>query len=195
MTCVRHGDATRVRVPALAEPLCGAFRPGHFEGVATVVAKLFGLTGPCLAVFGRKDYQQWKIVQTMARDLFVPVEVVGHPIVREADGLAMSSRNRYLSPTDRARAVAIPQALTAAANAYANGLRDAAALRAQVETNIRPIASSIDYVDLRDAETLAAVPAVLPQTGRVLLAVALRVGTTRLIDNVVLGEDTGPLHT
>ncbi len=110
----RPGDETRVRVGATAAPLCGAHRPGHFEGVATVVAKLFALTGPSVAVFGRKDYQQLRVISRFTADLFLPVEIVGLRTVREPDGLALSSRNAYLSPEQRAAALAIPRGLSAA---------------------------------------------------------------------------------
>ncbi len=112
------GEQTRVHVGALAAPLCGRFRPGHFEGVATVVSKLFALAGPCVAVFGKKDYQQLAILRRLATDLFFPVEIVGHPIIRERDGLAMSSRNAYLSPPDRQRALALSRGLAAAWSAF-----------------------------------------------------------------------------
>lgn len=187
-----HGDQTRVRVPDVAAPLEGAFRPTHFEGVATVVSKLFNLVGPCVAVFGRKDYQQWRVLSRMARDLFLPVEVVGHPTVRERDGLAMSSRNRYLSPEDRLRASAIPEALSAAVHAWARGERRAAALRDEVEASLRTVVDAIDYVALRDADDLRDVPETLAPDARAVLALAVRVGATRLIDNVVLGEDPAP---
>jgi pantoate--beta-alanine ligase len=182
------GEQTRVIVRALAQPLCGAFRPGHFEGVATIVAKLFALVGRSVAVFGRKDYQQWRVLARMAEDLMLPVEVVGMATVREPDGLARSSRNRYLSAEERARAAAIPRALGDAVRAWESGARDAHALRERAEAALRPIASSMDYVDVRDPDTLA------PWTAgdRALLAVALRVGSTRLIDNVVLGEEPPP---
>jgi pantoate--beta-alanine ligase len=187
------GDETRVRPGALAEPLEGAFRPGHFEGVATVVAKLFGIVGPCVAVFGRKDYQQLLVVRRMTRDLFVPVEVVGHPIVREADGLAMSSRNVYLSPDERARALGIVRGLDAAARRFAAGERSARALESAAREPIEPAATSIDYVEARDAETLAPIEGDVSQ--RAVIVVACRVGTTRLIDNLVLGEDAPPLRS
>jgi pantoate--beta-alanine ligase len=183
------GDQTRVRVGALAEPLCGRFRPGHFEGVATVVAKLFTLAGPCVAVFGRKDYQQLRVISRMAEDLFLPVEVIGLPTVREPDGLAMSSRNRYLAPADRARAATLPRALGEAVRAWQAGDRDAEGLRARVEQAVAPAVDSIDYVEIRDADTLAPYDG---QAGRALLALAVRVGGARLIDNVVLGEDAAP---
>src|SRR5271166_6001371 len=115
------GGQTRVRVGALAEPLCGRFRPGHFEGVATVVAKLLAVVGPCQAVFGRKDYQQLLVVRRMVRDLLLPVTVVDHPTVREADGLAMSSRNGYLSRDERTRALSIVRGLDAAARQFGAG--------------------------------------------------------------------------
>jgi pantoate--beta-alanine ligase len=183
-------DQTRVRVGALAEPLCGRFRPGHFEGVATVVAKFFNLVGPCVALFGRKDYQQWLIVRRMARDLCLPVEVIGRPTTREADGLAMSSRNAYLSPGERSGALSIARGLDAAVAAHASGERDARALEALARGPIESLATSIDYVEVRDADSLAAVSGRVPE--RALLAVACRFGTTRLIDNVVLGEDPSP---
>ncbi len=178
------GDDTRVRVGALAEPLCGRFRPGHFEGVATVVAKLFAIAGPCLAVFGRKDYQQLLVIRRIARDLCFPVEVIGHPIVREPDGLAMSSRNAYLSPSDRAAALALSRGLAAAARAYDGGERRARELERAAREPIEPVAVSIDYVELREAETLAAIDTVAAPA---VLAIACRIGATRLIDNRVLG--------
>ena len=184
------GEQTRVRVGSLAEPLCGASRPGHFEGVATVVAKLFAIVGPCVAVFGRKDYQQLLVIRRMARDLVFPVEVASHPIVREPDGLAMSSRNAYLSPGERGRAVALVQGLDAAARSFAAGERRARELERVARERIELDASSIDYVEARADETLEAITEV---ESRALLAVACRIGATRLIDNVVLGEDPAPL--
>jgi pantoate--beta-alanine ligase len=184
------GDDTRVRVGGVAAPLEGAHRPGHFEGVATVVAKLLSAAGPCVAVFGRKDYQQLLVVRRLARDLFLPVEIVGHPIVREPDGLAMSSRNAYLSKEERARALAIVRGLDAAHRRFTSGERDPRALEAVVRESLEPSASSIDYVAVRDADTLAEIRTM---GARAVIAVACRVGTTRLIDNVVLGEDPAPL--
>jgi pantoate--beta-alanine ligase len=181
------GDQTRVRVGALTEPLCGAFRPGHFEGVATVVAKLFGIAGPSVAVFGRKDYQQLLVVRQMARDLFMPVEVVGHAIVREPDGLATSSRNAYLSDDERARALSLVRGLQAAARCFAAGERRARELERIARAPLELSATSIDYVEVRDADTLA--PLDSDAGARALLAVACHVGATRLIDNIVLGED------
>jgi len=186
------GDETRVRVGATAAPLDGAHRPGHFEGVATVVTKLLGAVGPCVAVFGRKDYQQLLVVRRLVADLLLPVEIVGHPIVREPDGLALSSRNAYLSAGERTRALAIVHGLDAASRRFASGERAARTLEQIVRVGLEPAATSIDYVEARDADTLA--PIAGDVAGRAVLAVACRVGTTRLIDNVVLGEDPPPLQ-
>jgi pantoate--beta-alanine ligase len=184
------GEETRVRVGATAAPLCGAFRAVHFEGVATVVTKLFALVGPSLAVFGRKDYQQWRVIERLVTDLFLPIELVGAPIVREADGLALSSRNAYLSASDRRRALGLSRGLRAAARAFASGERDAAALAAAARVVIEPNVDRIDYIELADPENVA--PLTGPVGERALLAVAAHVGATRLIDNIVLGEDHPP---
>lgn len=183
------GEETRVRVPALAEPLCGRFRPGHFEGVATIVAKLFIVVGACDAIFGRKDYQQLLVIRRMARDLLMPVMVIEHPIVREPDGLAMSSRNAYLSPSERVRALALVRGLDAAASAFAHGERRPEELERLARISIEPSANSIDYVTVCDAETL--LPFAAEVRAPALLAVACRIGGTRLIDNVVLGGAEG----
>ena len=179
------GEQTRVRVGSLAETLCGPFRPGHFEGVATVVAKLFALVGESVAVFGRKDYQQLAIIRRMTVDLFLPVEIVGHPIVREADGLAMSSRNAYLSTDERSRALGLSRALRTASEAFDAGERDAKRLETLARREVERGADSIDYVSVVDAASLAPVTSI---TATALLAIACRVGKTRLIDNTVLGE-------
>jgi pantoate--beta-alanine ligase len=189
-----EGEQTRVRVGALADHLCGPHRPGHFEGVATVVTKLFAVVGPCVAAFGKKDYQQLAIVRRLAADLLLPVEVLGCQIVREPDGLAMSSRNAYLSPEERARALALSRGLSAAWGAFAAGERRAGALAALARAPVEAAASSIDYVSVADPASLAPLegdPAALAGA-RALVAVACRIGTTRLIDNVVLGEDPDP---
>jgi pantoate--beta-alanine ligase len=184
------GDDTRVQVGALSRTLEGAHRPGHFDGVATVVAKLFAAVGACVALFGRKDYQQLLVVRRMASDLLAPVEIVGHPIVREPDGLAMSSRNAYLSADERARALAIVEGLDAAARRFGAGERDARMLEGVARAPIEAAATSVDYVEVRDADTLSPIARV---EARAVLVVACRVGATRLIDNVVLGEDAPPL--
>jgi pantoate--beta-alanine ligase len=179
------GAQTFVEVRDLQKPLCGARRPGHFAGVATVVAKLFHITQPHLAVFGEKDYQQLAIIRRMVRDLDFGIEIVGVPIVREPDGLAMSSRNAYLSADDRRPALALSRGLAAAEAAFRAGERDAAALlsaaRAPLEAESARV--RIDYAELRDATELTDVtrcerPCVL--------ALAAFVGATRLIDNRVL---------
>lgn len=176
------GFATTVRVAGLTEVLEGAHRPTHFEGVTTVVAKLFALAGRCVAVFGQKDYQQWKILARLALDLDLPVEVVGHPIVREPDGLALSSRNRYLSPAERTRALSLSRGLFAAHGAFAAGERDADRLREVVRDTLT--VDSLDYVALVEPDTLQTL------TGKIdrgALLLAAHVGSTRLIDNLVLG--------
>lgn len=181
-------ERTRVTVRGVSEPLCGPFRPGHFEGVATIVSKLFALAGRSVAVFGRKDYQQWRVLTRLAADLMLPVEVVGVATVREPDGLAMSSRNRYLSVEERGRAAEIPRALGAAVRRWERGERDAEGVRREVERALTGVADSIDYVDVRDPDSLEPYAG----GGRALLAIAIRVGKTRLIDNVVLGEERAP---
>jgi pantoate--beta-alanine ligase len=187
------GERTRVRVEGLTDHLCGPFRPGHFEGVATIVTKLFAVTGPSIAVFGRKDYQQLQVVRRMARDLLIPIEIVGYPTLRDLDGLALSSRNQYLSTLERERALAVPRGLSAAARAFASGERRAGFLRRAVTSFVEPAASRIDYVTVADPETLEPLSDDAVTDRRVLVAVAAFVGTTRLIDNVVLGEDKDPL--
>jgi pantoate--beta-alanine ligase len=184
------GDETRVRVGRLAEPLCGRTRVGHFEGVATVVAKLFGLVGSSVAVFGKKDYQQLLVIRRIVRDLFLPVEIVGLRTLREADGLAMSSRNAYLSSEERSRALVLVTGLDAAARAFASGERRPRELERLAREPVDAVATTVDYVEVRDADTLEAVD---PVGARAVLAVACRIGSTRLIDNVVLGEDPPPL--
>jgi pantoate--beta-alanine ligase len=186
-------ERTRVRVSGLTEHLCGAARPGHFEGVATIVTKLFAVAGPCTAVFGRKDYQQLKVIERLTRDLLLPVRIVAHPTVREADGLALSSRNRYLSPAERTRALGIPRALSQAVERFADGERNAAALLARARSLLEAAELRIDYLVLADADELVPYASDARIGGRALLAVAAFVGATRLIDNVVLGEDRAPL--
>ena len=187
-----EGEQTRVRVGSLAEPLCGAFRPGHFEGVATIVTKLFSAAGPCVALFGRKDYQQLQVIRRLARDLLLPVEVVGVPTVREADGLAMSSRNLYLSPDDRRRALALVRGLRAAAALFHQGERRAGLLQAAALREVQQGTDRIDYVSVAHPDTLLVLEGDAPVGERALVAIAARVGSTRLIDNTVLGEDALP---
>jgi len=186
-------ERTRVRVASLTDHLCGASRPEHFEGVTTIVTKLFAATGPCTAVFGRKDYQQLKVIERMTRDLLLPVQIVGCPTVREPDGLALSSRNAYLSAAERSQALAIPRALSRAVQAFADGERRAGRIREMVERQLASAQLRIDYATPADADELTPFgdEATLPE--RALLAVAAFAGATRLIDNVVFSEDRCPV--
>jgi pantoate--beta-alanine ligase len=180
---------TTVHVAGLTEGLCGASRPVHFDGVTTVVAKLFAIAGPCTAFFGRKDYQQLAVIRRMVRDLNLPVTVQGCPLVREPDGVAMSSRNAYLTPEERAAARVLSSALRAAAGAASAGERYAAALENLVREHVaREPLVALEYAEVRDADTLEPVSEV---DHAVVLAVAAAVGRARLIDNVVLTVD-GP---
>jgi pantoate--beta-alanine ligase len=177
-----HGAATTVHVEGVTRGLCGDHRPGHFDGVTTVVAKLFAIAGPCRAYFGRKDAQQVAVVVRMARDLDLPVEVVACSLVREADGLARSSRNAYLSPDARRAAPVLFRGLRAAAERASAGERDPARLvRAVRDVVATEPTVELEYVEARDAATIAPVDRV---DGDVLLALAARLGGTRLIDNV-----------
>jgi len=187
-----QGEKTRVRVSGLTEHLCGPFRPGHFEGVATVVTKLFAITGSCTAVFGRKDYQQLKVIERLARDLLLPVKVVGEPTVRDVDGLALSSRNAYLSAEERQRALAIPRALAAAAASFAAGERGAGALIEPLRARLREAGLRLDYAEIADPDELFPLEPGTQVGPRALIALAAFCGTTRLIDNLVLGEDAAP---
>ncbi len=187
------GERTRVHVSGLTAALCGPHRPGHFDGVATIVSKLFAVAGECVAVFGRKDYQQLKVIERMTRDLLLPVEVVGLCTLRQSDGLALSSRNAYLSPEERERALGIPRALSAAVAAFAAGERRAGALRAAALPFLERANLRLDYLTLADADALVPIADDAPSGERALLAVAGFMGKTRLIDNVVLGEDPAPI--
>lgn len=180
---------TQVRVQRLSQPLCGRSRPGHFEGVATVVLKLFNIVTPDRAYFGEKDYQQLRIIQQLVRDLNLTVEIVPCPIVREPDGLAMSSRNVYLTPEERAAATVLYRSLTWAQEQVAQGVRDANALREQVRAQIAETPyARIDYVEIVDAETLESLE-VIDRPAR--LAVAAYFGKARLIDNIALAPSSG----
>ncbi len=175
---------TTVHVDRLTAGLCGASRPVHFDGVTTVVTKLFSIVGPCTAFFGRKDYQQLAVIRQMVTDLNMPVDVRGCPLVREPDGVAMSSRNAYLTDEERTAARVLSQSLEGAAIAANDGERDSRAL----ETRVRAIVGdqplvALEYAEVRDARTLEPVATI---AGEVVLAVAAKVGRARLIDNVVL---------
>jgi pantoate--beta-alanine ligase len=179
------GYQTYVQVTELEQGLCGDRRPGHFRGVATVVAKLFTAVKPHVAVFGEKDYQQLQVIRRMTLDLDLGIEIVGIPTVREADGLAMSSRNTYLSPDERARAVCLHRALGAVREAAARGERDVAAL-CRLATGIIDAGgpNRVDYVEIRDATSLKAIARL---EGPAVMALAVFFGATRLIDNAVFG--------
>ncbi|MBK7978335.1 MAG: pantoate--beta-alanine ligase [Deltaproteobacteria bacterium] len=179
-----RGFRTSVEVDGITERLCGAFRPGHFRGVTTVVAKLFHATRPHVAIFGEKDYQQLVTIRTMARDLNMGIEVIGLPTVREPDGLAMSSRNVRLTPEQRELARAIPDTLFEAAKRVRGGEKDAAGLAGWVRERLARTAQfRVEYVEIVDAEDLAPLTE-LVRPAR--LAIALHLGHTRLIDNVAL---------
>jgi pantoate--beta-alanine ligase len=183
------GFATSISVAGLSDGLCGAVRPGHFTGVATVVCKLFNQVQPDCALFGEKDWQQLAVIRRMARDLDLTrpaaSQIIGVSIVREADGLAMSSRNAYLSPQDRARAAELPRAMQSALERLARG-DDAPPILAELKAAlINGGFSSVDYAVLADAESLAPLDRMGESPAR--LFVAARIGATRLIDNMAVG--------
>ena len=180
------GFQTTVSLGALTEPLCGASRPGHFNGVAVVVTKLFGIVQPDIALFGKKDFQQLAIIRQMVTDLNLAVEIVGMPIVREADGLAMSSRNSYLTPAQRQQALCLFRGIQAAQRLFKGGELSAERLLSAVRTEIEAVPeAAIDYLELRNKTTLQTVDQAADDS---LLALAVKIGATRLIDNRVLGE-------
>ncbi len=174
---------TKVEVPGLSDILCGAFRPGHFRGVATVVNRLFNLVQPDVAVFGKKDYQQWVLIRRMVEDLGMPIEIIGVETVREPDGLAMSSRNRYLTPAERARAPELYRCLCEAVSALQAG-GEAAQVEAWAASALTRAGFRPDYVSVRRAGDLA--PSTPQDARRVILAAAW-LGRARLIDNLEFG--------
>jgi pantoate--beta-alanine ligase len=186
-TLTPAGATTFVEVACISDRLDGASRPGHFRGVATIVAKLFHIVTPNRAYFGQKDAAQLAVLRAMVRDLNFPVEIVACPIVREPDGLALSSRNRYLTPEQRSRATILRRALTAAADLHAHGERNSQALTA---TMLRVFAADpsviVEYAAVVDPGTLLPLA---DTTGGALIAVAARLGETRLIDNHLIGAD------
>lgn len=183
------GARTTVHVDGLTDVLCGASRPGHFDGVTTVVAKLSSIVGPSRAYFGRKDAQQVAVIRRMTTDLDLPVDVVGCPLVRENDGLAMSSRNSYLEPDERAAATVLAGALYVASEAVVAGERDPAAIRRLLVDVIgRVPLVRLDYAEVVDAATLEPVDQIGPDT---LVALAAFVGKARLIDNVTISFPGG----
>ena len=182
---------TYVHVEKLSETMCGASRPGHFRGVTTVVTKLFNIVQPHIAVFGQKDYQQSLIIRQMVRDLNFDVEIDVAPIVREADGLAMSSRNKYLSPEERQQALVLYRSLTRAEELIREGERNVDTLLQAMKTVISEAPDArIDYIAIVDAETLEPLSTVRHNT---VIALAVYIGTTRLIDNTWIREKDGKL--
>jgi pantoate--beta-alanine ligase len=179
-------------VEGLTAPLCGRNRPGHFRGVVTVVAKLFNIVQPDVAVFGQKDAQQALVIREMVRRLDFPVRLLLSPTIREADGLAVSSRNKYLSPAERGRAAAIHGSLCAARNLLESGERNPGAVVDCVKHHLHESGiDPIEYVELLASDDLSQLNRV---RGKVILAVAVKLGETRLIDNIVLNvEDAGPV--
>jgi pantoate--beta-alanine ligase len=176
---------TFVGEEVLASGLCGAFRPGHFRGVLTVVAKLFHVVQPDVAVFGRKDLQQARLIEQMVRDLDFPVRICTAPTVREDDGLAMSSRNRYLDPAERKSALSLYESLGCAQRVYNEGERDPKVIERMIREQVSPTGGvELEYVEIVSYDTLKPVQRVEKGT---VVALAARVGNTRLIDNVVLG--------
>ena len=174
-------EDTRVTVPALSDILCGEFRPGHFSGVATVVSKLFINTQPDFALFGEKDFQQVMVIRRMTRDLLFPVEIIGMPIIREADGLAMSSRNSYLKPEERKVAAGIYTSLTQAAEELRNQSQSITTLESRCAAELKALGMRPEYISVRDATDLT-----LPKAGcqDLIILAAAWLGGARLIDNI-----------
>ena len=183
------GNQTRVEVKELSKVLCGARRPGHFQGVATVVTKLFNVVRPDVAIFGEKDYQQLQIIRRLVRDLFLDVEIVGHPIVRESDGVAMSSRNEYLNADERKAARCLSRSLHRAECLVRQGETSAKAIAEAVvaELHNEPLAV-VEYVTISDVETLEPLEQIRQSA---LLALSVTIGQARLIDNKVLLRSSG----
>ena len=181
-----NGYQTYVNVENLTLPLCGAGRPGHFRGVATVVTKLFNIVQPDVALFGEKDYQQLAVLRRMTADLNMNIEIVGMAIVRESDGLAMSSRNSYLSAEERISALSLSRALSVLDDCYRQGEVSVTALREKVmEILLAEPSATVEYVEFCHKDSLEAVENASDDT---LLAMAVRIGKTRLIDNMILGK-------
>lgn len=181
------GFQTLLRIKELSLPLCGASRPGHFDGVAIVVAKLFNIVQPDVAYFGKKDFQQLALIRQMVSDLNMPVCIMGMPIVREADGLAMSSRNTYLSVPERISALSLYKSIKLVREMFHAGEENLNRLRqAALEVIAAEPSADIDYVEFRDDRTLQETT---KATSNTLMALAVKIGKTRLIDNTVLGEE------
>ncbi|MDR7025831.1 pantoate--beta-alanine ligase [Pseudomonas peli] len=184
-----HGmdGQTRVSVPGVSEGLCGASRPGHFEGVATVVSKLFNMVQPDLAIFGQKDFQQLAVIRTLVRDLNMPIQIIGEPTVRADDGLALSSRNGYLNTAQREVAPVLYRTLQEMATAIRAGERDFAKLVAVAQQQHSAAGFSPDYLEVREANSLRPATA---DDRRLVILLAAFIGSTRLIDNLAFDLDT-----
>ncbi|OLU29850.1 pantoate--beta-alanine ligase [Pseudomonas sp. PA27(2017)] len=182
------GEQTRVSVPGVSEGLCGASRPGHFEGVATVVTKLFNMVQPDLAVFGQKDFQQLAVIRTMVRDLNMPIQIIGEPTVRAESGLALSSRNGYLSDEQRDVASVLYRSLKHIAGAIQGGERELPELLADAQRQHAAAGLRADYLEVREAQSLRAVS---PGDRELVVLVAAYLGNTRLIDNLSFTLDQG----
>ncbi len=184
-----HGQAnqTIVRVPGVSEGLCGGSRPGHFDGVSTVVSKLFNMVLPDLAVFGQKDFQQLAVIRTMVRDLNMPVQIISEPTVRDVDGLALSSRNGYLSADERATAPLLYRTLTQLKDALQNGRRDYSTLVAEGLESLRAAGLRPDYLEIRNAIDLQPVS---DASAELVILAAAFLGKTRLIDNLMVDIHT-----
>jgi pantoate--beta-alanine ligase len=181
-----HDFSTYVEVKRLEDFLCGKTRAGHFIGVATVVTKLFNIVKPHFAVFGQKDFQQLVIIEKMVRDLNMDIEIIGHPTVRERDGLAMSSRNTYLSKTEREKALLISKSLKKAEKLFLEGERKTTLLKKEVEDVLRQKKGvNIEYIEICDSHNFENLDII---KNRAVLAIACRIGKTRLIDNTILTE-------
>ncbi len=179
---------TRVRVEGITDTLCGKLRPGHFEGVTTVVAKLFNIIKPQYAVFGQKDFQQLSVIRRMVRDLNWDLTIVAHPIVRENDGLAMSSRNTYLSREERRKALCLFKSIQHAKARFSDGVTDASRIKAEIRDIISANSGvDIDYIAIVDKNSLSDQERIDSQS---VLALAVRVGATRLIDNCFMEKDS-----
>ena len=176
-------EQTRVEVPGLSDILCGASRPGHFAGVSTIVCKLFNMAQPDVALFGEKDYQQLLVIRQMVRDLAMPVEIISYPTVRESDGLAMSSRNAYLSEDQRRVAPKLFAMLEETKTALMQGKSNFAALEARAVEALAVAGFEVDYFSIRDAATLS-IP--VAGTRQLVILAAARLGSTRLIDNLAV---------
>jgi pantoate--beta-alanine ligase len=186
------GFKASVKVRELDSVMCGSFRPGHFEGVCTVVAKFFNITLPHRAYFGLKDYQQYLIIKKMVADLNFPLRIVGCPIIREDDGVAMSSRNKYLSESERKNAVILVESIKLAASLIKNGFTNLEHIRDTVLEKFysTPFVSKVEYFDFRDSETLEGISSINKHDFKgsgsdLLIACAVRIGSTRLIDNMI----------